>query len=58
MITKPELKPMRGYVEVKHSGQRMYRNVKTGEIVDPRAMASETDNNETPEEDTKTEVPE
>ena len=37
MITKPKLKPMRGYVEVEHNGKRMYRNVKTGEIVEPAA---------------------
>lgn len=37
MITKPTLKPMRGYVEVERGGKRMYRNVKTGEIVAPRA---------------------
>lgn len=28
---------MRGYVEVERGGKRMYRNVKTGEIVAPRA---------------------
>lgn len=37
MITKPKLKPMRGYVEVEHNGKRMYRNIKTGEIVEPGA---------------------
>ena len=37
MITKPMLKPMRGYVEVEVNGRRMYRNVKTGEIVEPSA---------------------
>lgn len=37
MITKPKLKPMRGYVEVEVNGRRMYRNVKTGEIVEPGA---------------------
>lgn len=37
MITKPMLKPMRGYVEVEVNGRRMYRNVKTGEIVEPGA---------------------
>lgn len=35
MITKPMLKPMRGFVEIEFSGKRMYRNVKTGEIVEP-----------------------
>lgn len=37
MITKPMLKPIRGYVEVEFNGKRMYRNVKTGEIVEPYA---------------------
>ncbi len=45
MITKPRLKPLRGYVEVEHDGKRMYRSIKTGEIVDPaeaRPMYNET----------------
>ena len=43
MITKPMLKPMRGYVEVEVNGRRVYRNVKTGEIVEPEyALDSET----------------
>lgn len=42
MITKPKLKPMRGYVEVERGGKRMYRNIKTGEIVEP-AAAVDTD---------------
>ena len=49
MITKPMLKPMRGYVEVEHAGQRMYRNVKTGELVSPGAaqpMTEQTSGNE------------
>lgn len=37
MITKPKLKPMRGFVEIEFNGKRMYRNVKTGEIVEPGA---------------------
>lgn len=37
MITKPMLKPKRGYVEIEHNGKRMYRNVKTGQIVEPAA---------------------
>ena len=40
MITKPMLKPMRGYVEVEVNGRRMYKNVKTGEIVAPSAATS------------------
>jgi hypothetical protein len=31
------LKPVRGCVEVEVNGRRMYRNVKTGEIVGPSA---------------------
>lgn len=49
MITKPTLKPMRGYVEVEHGGKRMYRNVKTGEIVEPGATFT-GDNEPTVEE--------
>ena len=37
MITNPKLKPMRGFVEIEFNGKRMYRNVKTGEIVEPGA---------------------
>lgn len=37
MITKPRLKPIRGYVEVEHDGQRKYKNIKTGELVEPGA---------------------
>ena len=37
MITKPKLKPMRGFVEVERDGRRVYKNVKTGQIVDPAA---------------------
>lgn len=37
MITKPTLKPMRGFVEVEVNGRRMYKNVKTGAIVAPGA---------------------
>ena len=43
MITKPMLKPMRGYVEVEVNGRRMYRNVKTGEIVEPSAARPAVD---------------
>lgn len=35
MITNPKLKPIRGFVEIEFNGKRMYRNVKTGEIVEP-----------------------
>ena len=49
MITKPMLKPMRGYVEVEVNGRRMYRNVKTGEIVEPGATFT-GDNEPTAEE--------
>lgn len=38
MITKPMLKPIRGFVEVDFNGKRMYRNIKTGEIVEPGAV--------------------
>lgn len=38
MITNPKLKPMRGFVEIEFNGKRMYRNVKTGEIVEPGAV--------------------
>jgi cytoskeletal protein CcmA (bactofilin family) len=37
MITNPKLKPIRGFVEIEFNGKRMYRNVKTGEIVEPGA---------------------
>lgn len=37
MITKPTLKPMRGFVEVERDGRRVYKNVKTGVIVEPAA---------------------
>ena len=37
MIRKPKLKPMRGFVEVERGGRRVYKNVKTGEIVEPAA---------------------
>lgn len=37
MITNPKLKPMRGFVEIEFNGKRMYRNIKTGEIVEPGA---------------------
>lgn len=46
MITKPKLKPMRGYVEVEVGGKRMYRNVKTGEIVSPAAVTAAPKNDE------------
>ena len=49
MITKPMLKPMRGYVEVEVNGRRVYRNVKTGEIVEPGATFT-GDNGPTVEE--------
>lgn len=43
MITNPKLKPMRGFVEVEFNGKRMYRNVKTGEIVEPSAARPAVD---------------
>lgn len=50
MITKPMLKPIRGFVEVERDGRRVYKNVKTGQIVEPaaaRAAYNEpTDDNE------------
>jgi hypothetical protein len=41
MITKPKLKPMRGFVEVERDGRRVYKNAKTGEIVEPGATITE-----------------
>ena len=41
MITNPKLKPMRGFVEIEFNGKRMYRNIKTGEIVEPGATFTE-----------------
>ena len=32
MINKPMLPPKKGYVEVEIDGQRVYKNVETGEI--------------------------
>ena len=50
MITKPKLKPMRGFVEVEWDGRRVYKNVKTGQIVEPAAARpvynEPTDDNE------------
>ena len=40
MITNPKLKPMRGLVEVDVLGKRVYKNIKTGEIVEPDAAPS------------------
>lgn len=40
MITKPTLKPMRGFVEVEVNGRRMYKNVKTGALVSTAAEAA------------------
>lgn len=34
MITKPELPPKEGYVEVEVDGKRTYRNVATGELIE------------------------
>lgn len=41
MIKNPKLKPIAGMVEVEHNGRRMYRNVKTGELVEPGVEKSE-----------------
>ena len=35
MITKPMLKPIRGFVEVEHNGMRMYKRIETGELLHP-----------------------
>ena len=35
MITKPMLKPIRGFVEVERNGRRIYKNIRTGAIVEP-----------------------
>ena len=43
MITNPKLKPIRGFVEIEFNGKRMYRNVKTGEIVEPSAARPAVD---------------
>lgn len=49
MITKPKLKPIRGFVEVERDGRRVYKNVKTGQIVEP-AAARTADSEPTAEE--------
>lgn len=41
MITTPMLKPISGYVEVDVNGIRMYKNVTTGEILSPEAVAAQ-----------------
>ena len=46
MITKPKLKPMRGFVEVERDGRRVYKNIRTGQIVEP-AVAHPTSNEPT-----------
>ena len=35
MIEKPKLKPRAGMVEVEYMQKRMYKDIKTGEIIDP-----------------------
>ena len=37
IISKPLLPPKAGYVEVDMDGERMYKNVQTGKILDPNA---------------------
>ncbi len=54
LITKPKLKPIRGYVEVEHDGQRKYKNIKTGEIVEPGAAFPAYNE---PSEDNTSEIP-
>lgn len=41
MITNPKLKPRPGMVEVEYQGKRMYRDIKTGALVEPGAQWDE-----------------
>lgn len=43
MIKKPTLKPKRGFTEVEANGKRMYRNIKTGQIVEPGSEIAKTE---------------
>jgi hypothetical protein len=44
MITKPQLPPKAGYVEVEIDGRRTYKNVITGELIEnERPKPSETE---------------
>lgn len=40
MITKPLLPPKKGFVEVERNGQRVYKNVETGEILAPNEVVN------------------
>ena len=41
-ISKPQLPPKQGYVEVEIDGTRKYKNIATGNIVDPNNPSSLT----------------
>lgn len=42
MITRPKLPPRKGYVEVEVNGERTYRNVKTGLLIEEEALIPPT----------------
>ena len=43
MIMRPTLKPKSGFVEVETNGKRMYRNIKTGQIIEPGGEIAKTE---------------